>query len=276
MNLSRSITIVKHYNLQNMWKWKSWGVILWYIMIEQLKLQSSCLSLFLTSLSVVVSVWWRCCCWSTARQVWFLANKRTRRTCEKERRPAAGSCITHWPGSWKQNRSITSNTYLQILGNIYKYSLDLTNSSCAGQNWPGEAFPGIVNFAKISSWYSNNWIQLPHPHPSFQIICTTIINFCLCKFGKVGWLIHHPLNLELPGQLANTWFSPHTGYLLCVVRSNLSRWSCNCGTSMTKCGFSHTNWQLLMTQCVSSKLCGFIVTMYKYVMIIVTYVTLKL
>jgi hypothetical protein len=40
-------------------------------------------------------------------------------------------------------------------------------------------------------------------------------------------LIHHPLNLELPGQLANTWFSTHAGYLLCVVRSNLSRWSCN-------------------------------------------------
>jgi hypothetical protein len=69
---------------------------------------------------------------------------------------------------------------------IYIYSLDLTNSSCAGQNWPGKAFPEIVNFAKISSWYSNNWIQLPHPHPSFQIICTTIIDFCLCKFGKVG------------------------------------------------------------------------------------------
>lgn len=97
-----------------------------YIIVHQdwaVKLQSSCLSLslFVTSLSVVVSVWWRCCCWSTAKQVWFLANKRTRRTCEKERRPAAGSCITHWPGSWKQNRSITSNTYLQILGTIYIY-----------------------------------------------------------------------------------------------------------------------------------------------------------
>jgi hypothetical protein len=190
-----------------------------YILVHQdwaVKLQSSCLSLslFVTSLSVVVSVWWRCCCWSTARQVWFLANKRTR-TCEKERRLAAGSCITHWPGSWKQNRSITSVLVCSFWGlYIYTYSLDLTNSSYAGQNWPGEAFPGIVNFAKISSWYSNNWIQLLHPHPSFQIICTTIINFCFCKFGKASWLIYQPLNLELPGQLANTWFSTHAGWVL--------------------------------------------------------------